>query len=136
MDLTNRLPAFAGLLGRILLSLIFIFTGLGKIAGGSAETIAYMQAHGLSPMLFWPSALFEFLAGIAILLGVGTRGVALLLAGFCLLTAFWFHRDFTDQMQMVLFMKNLGLAGGFLMLVRCGAGEYSIDAWKFRESDR
>ena len=77
-----------------------------------------------------PAALFELLGGIAILVGFQTRIVALALAGFCVVTAGLFHANFADQMQMVMFMKNLAMAGGFLTLYAHGAGAMSMDARK------
>ena len=69
----------------------------------------------------------ELLGGLAIILGWHTRIAAFLLAGFSLVSAVLFHANFGDQMQMIMFMKNLALAGGFLMLVSLGAGPWSID---------
>ena len=69
----------------------------------------------------------EILGGLAVILGWHTRAAAFLLAGFSLLSAVLFHANFGDQMQMIMFMKNLALAGGFLMIVSHGAGPWSID---------
>lgn len=126
-NLLSKFDPFAALAGRLLLSLIFIATGFGKMFGGAAETMAYMEAAGVPSMLFWPSALFEALAGLAILVGFQTRLVAFLLAGFCLVAAVLFHSNFADQIQMILFMKNVSMAGGFLILMRFGGGEFSLD---------
>lgn len=119
-------PYFA-LLGRIFLAVIFITAGLSKIASGGEGMIQYMESAGVPGILFWPAAIFEAVAGVAILAGFRTRIVALLLAGFCLLTAVLFHSNFGEQIQSVLFMKNLAIAGGFLILARFGAGEFSMD---------
>lgn len=117
---------FAAPLGRALLALIFILGGASKF-GDIAGTGAYMQSVGVPSALAMPAAAFELVAGLAILVGWQTRATALLLAGFCVVTAVLFHRDFADQIQMIMFMKNLGLAGGFLTLVAHGAGAFSID---------
>ena len=69
----------------------------------------------------------EVLGGLAVILGWHTRIAAFALSGFSLLSALMFHADFGDQVQMIMFMKNLGLAGGFLMIVALGAGPWSID---------
>ena len=61
-----------------------------------------------------------------------TRVFAALLAGFSLASAFLFHANFADQIQSIMFMKNVGLAGGFLLLVVNGAGAWSLDAWRER----
>jgi putative oxidoreductase len=116
-------------LGRLFLSLIFILGGVSKF-GNLAGTGAYMQSAGVPSALALPAAAFELLAGLAILVGWQTRITALLLAGFCLLTAVLFHSNFADQTMMVMFMKNLGLAGGFLQLYAHGAGSMSLDARK------
>lgn len=126
-DVLRKFDPFAALVGRLLLALIFIATGFGKMAGDPAGTIAYMEGIGIPGFLFWPSAMFEALAGLAILIGFKTRIVAFLLAGFCLVTAVLAHADFSDQIQMILFMKNVSMAGGFLILMRFGAGEFSLD---------
>jgi putative oxidoreductase len=116
-------------LGRLLMALIFILGGASKF-GDLAGTGAYMQSVGVPSALALPAAAFELLGGLAILLGWQTRIVALLLAGFCVLTALLFHNNFADQIQMIMFMKNLGLAGGFLTLYVHGAGAMSLDARK------
>lgn len=117
---------YAAPLGRVLLSLIFILGGASKF-GSLAGTGAYMETVGLPAILAGPAAAFELLAGLAILVGWQTRWAALLLAGFCLMTAALFHSDFADQIQMVMFLKNLGLAGGLLTLYAHGAGAMSLD---------
>jgi len=123
----EKLDQFAVLGGRILLALIFVAGGVGKLMDGGVSTIPYMEAGGVPGFLFWPTALFELFAGLAIMAGYRTKLVALILAGFCLVTALLFHTDFSQAMQMPLFMKNLSMAGGFLILMRFGAGEFSMD---------
>lgn len=113
--------------GRLLLSLIFVTSGLSKI-GSFAGTQAYMESAGVPGMLLPAVIAVELLGGLAIILGWHTRIAAFLLAGFSILSAFAFHANVGDQMQMIMFMKNLGLAGGFLILVAQGAGAYSLDA--------
>ena len=114
------------LLGRILLALIFLKAGLGKISD-PAGTMKYMEAMGVPGLLLWPTIAVELLGGLAIVLGYKTRYVALALAGFCVVSALLFHRNFGDQMQMVNFLKNLGLAGGFLLLASSGATAFAMD---------
>ena len=113
-------------LGRLLLSLIFIISGVGKI-GGYAGTQAYMESVGVPGALLPAVIALEVLGGLAIVLGWQTRVVAFLLAGFCLVSAVLFHGNIGDQGQHIQFLKNLGLAGGFLVLVAHGAGAWSID---------
>lgn len=123
------MTAYAAPLGRLLLSLIFVLGGASKF-GDLAGTGAYMETAGLPAILAGPAAAFELAAGLAILAGWQTRLVALLLAGFCLVTAALFHTNFADQIQIGMFLKNLGLAGGFLTLYAHGAGGMSLDSRK------
>lgn len=117
----------ADLAGRILLALIFLVSGLQKI-GGYAGTQAYMEAMGVPGALLPLVIALEVGGAVAIIAGWRTRLVAFLLAGFTLLSALIFHRAPGDAMQSILFMKNLAIAGGFLLLVARGAGEWSLDA--------
>jgi putative oxidoreductase len=112
--------------GRILISLIFVTSGFNKLIN-FAGTQAYMESAGVPGMMLPLVIAVELLGGLAIILGWQTRVAAFLLAGFSLLSAVLFHGDSSDQMQMIMFMKNLALAGGFLMIVALGAGAYSLD---------
>ena len=117
------------LLARILLSFMFIMAGLQKF-GDIAGTAGYISSVGLpgGTALAWLSAIFETLAGIAILVGFQTRITAYLLAAFCAFLAFMFHYAPADMMQMMILSKDLTIAGGFLALAVAGAGAYSVDA--------
>jgi putative oxidoreductase len=123
----KKLNQFTHLAGRILLALIFVISGLEKIADPAAN-MAYMQAMGVSTLLLWPTIALEVLGGVAIITGFRTRLAALALAGFCLLSALLFHRDFGNQMQMIMFLKNVSMAGGFLLLASSGATALSMDS--------
>jgi putative oxidoreductase len=123
MQLIQSLSAPAG---RILISLIFVASGFNKLMN-FAGTQAYMESAGVPGMILPLVIAVELLGGLAIILGWQTRVAAFLLAGFSLLSAVLFHGDSSDQMQMIMFMKNLALAGGFLMIVALGAGAYSLD---------
>jgi putative oxidoreductase len=112
--------------GRILIALIFVVSGLGKISSFAA-TQGYMESVGVPGVLLPAVIALEVFGGLAIILGWHTRVAAFLLAGFSLLSAVLFHANFGDQMQMIMFMKNLALAGGFLIIVASGAGAWSID---------
>jgi putative oxidoreductase len=103
------------LIGRVILSLIFIQSGIGKIFD-LAGTQAMMEQHGLPGWLLVPTILVEAGGGLCVLTGWFTRWAALALAGFCGLAAIFFHMDFGDRMQMINFMKNITIAGGFLVL--------------------
>ena len=122
----NSLQSLSAPLGRILISSIFVMSGLSKIAAYAA-TQAYMDSVGVPGALLPLVIAVEILGGLAIILGWHTRIAAFLLAGFSLLSALFFHTNFGDQMQMIMFMKNVALAGGFLILVAQGAGAYSVD---------
>ena len=115
-----------GLAGRILLAVPFLLSGLGKLGAYSA-TAVYMSSAGVPGALLPLVIITEVGGALAILVGWKTRTVALLLAGFCLLTAITFHRNFADQNQMIHFLKNVSIAGGFLLLVANGPGPLSID---------
>ncbi len=122
----NKLNPVFSLTGRVMIALIFVLAGLSNISAIEG-TQGYMEAMGLSGILIYPTILFEVAAGLAIIAGFKTRYVALALAGFSLLSALIFHNQLGDQMQFILFMKNVAMAGGFLFLARYGAGELSID---------
>lgn len=122
----NTLYSAMAPLGRTLLALIFVFSGFGKIAN-YAGTQSYMEAMGVPGMLLPVVILLEIAGGLAIILGWQTRIAAFLLAGFSLLSALIFHNNFGDQMQMIQFLKNLALAGAFLLLVAVGPGPVAVD---------
>lgn len=122
----NTLYSFAAPTGRTLISLIFIVSGFGKIAA-YAGTQAYMESAGVPGMLLPAVIALEILGGLAVMLGWKTRVVAFLLAGFSLVSAALFHASFADQVQSIMFMKNLAIAGGFLVLVATGPGSWALD---------
>lgn len=113
--------------GRLFLSLIFILSGLNKV-GAAETTMGYMKAMGVPGSLLWPTVLFEVGIGLAVVVGFKTRLAAIALAGFSLFTAFLFHNNLTDDIQFIMFAKNVAIAGGFLLLARHGAGGWSLDA--------
>lgn len=121
------------LLGRILLAAVFIPAGLQKL-GGIDGVAGYIGSVGLpAPMLLaWAATIFEIVAGIAVLIGFQTKWASLALAAFCVFTGFVFHfaaaTGDAAQIQMIMFFKNLGLAGGFLVLAAQGPGALSVDA--------
>ncbi|MCH9799883.1 MAG: DoxX family protein [Betaproteobacteria bacterium] len=116
-------------LGRLMLALIFILAGVGKVTD-LAGTSAYMEAMGVPSALLWPTILLEILGGIAIAIGYKTALAALGLALFSIAAAVLFHSDFSDKMQMILFLKNIAMAGGLLILATSGATAYSLDRKK------
>jgi len=124
-----RAPAFqkvSELTGRILLATLFLISGLGKI-GSYAATAGYMSSVGV-PGAVLPLVIVTEVAGaISIIVGWKTRIAAFLLAGFTLLTAFIFQTNFADQIQTIMFLKDVSTAGAFLLLMANGAGPLSID---------
>lgn len=113
-------------LGRVLLAIMFIQAGIGKIFG-YAEAQAYMGAKGVPGMLLPLVILVEAGGGLCIVLGLFTRWWAILLAGFCVLAGLLFHFDLGDRMQTINLMKNLTIAGGFLVLAGAGPGALALD---------
>lgn len=114
-------------IGRLLMGQIFLVSGIGKISAYSA-TQGWMEAMGVPGMLLPAVILLELGGGIALMLGWQTRPLAWLLAGFSVIAAAIFHNNFSDQIQSIMFMKNLAMAGGLLFIAAHGAGELSIDA--------
>lgn len=123
----EKMKDVALLVSRVLLALMFVIAGWGKI-GGYAGTQGYMEAMGVPGAVLPLVILLELGGGLAIMLGLFTRSIAVLLAGFTLMAAFLFHYQPAEQMQMLMFMKNLSIAGGFLALAAAGAGAFSLDA--------
>ena len=114
------------LIGRVFISGIFLLSGFNKI-GNYAGTVGWMESFGLPGFLLLPAIVLEIVAPILIIVGYQTKIAAAALSLFCIATAFIFHNDFSDQMQIVAFMKNIALAGGFLFLVANGAKGYCLD---------
>lgn len=123
MKLINN---YGNLVGRILISVIFLMAGISKISG-YAGTQGYMEAMGVPGALLPLVIALEVFGALAIIIGYKTKVVAFLLAGFSIVSAILFHNNFDDQMQAALFMKNIAIAGGFMFLVVNGAGLFSID---------
>ena len=123
---TSTVKNVSELAGRILLSGLFLLSGVGKV-GAYAATAAYMSSVGVPGVLLPVVIATEVLGATAIILGWQTRVSALLLAGYSLLAALIFHTNFADQIEMIMFLKNVSIAGGFLLLVANGAGPLSFD---------
>jgi putative oxidoreductase len=120
------LTKYLDLPGRALMALIFLVSGVGKLAAVVA-TQGYMEAFGVPGVLVWPAAAWEIIGGGLLLIGLWTRPLSLLLAGWCFLTAFIFHMKWADPIQMIMFLKNMTMAGGFLLLASAGAPGFSVD---------
>lgn len=122
----NKLSPWADLAARILLATLFVVAGLGKIQGYDGVA-GYMQSMGVPGSLLPFVIALELAGGLAIAVGYRTRLVAFLLAGFSLLSGLVFHSPL-DPSEQTQFLKNLAIAGGFLLLVVHGAGKFSLDA--------
>ena len=116
-------------LARILISVLFLISAYNKIFN-IESSMNWMSGYGVPGILIYPTILIEILLPVMIIIGYKVRIAASLLSIFCLLTAFIFHFDFADQIQFILFLKNVGLAGGFLFIVVNGTKEWSLDKEK------
>ena len=117
------------LIGRVFISLIFLLSGYNKIFD-YGDTSIWMESFGIPGFLLWPAIVLEILLPIFIIIGYRTQISAIILAIFCLTTALIFHYDFANQMQTIAFLKNFGLAGGFLFIAANGPKEWAIEKKK------
>jgi putative oxidoreductase len=115
------------LVGRVLLGLLFVMAGIGKL-GDVSGFAGYMASGGVPAALAWPVVLFEIIGGLALIAGLQTRIVGYALAAFCVISGLLYHFDPADQMQMTQVFKNLALAGGYIAIAVAGAGAWSVDA--------
>ena len=114
------------LIGRVLISSIFLLSGINKIRNYE-DSHSWIESLDVPGILLIPAIVLEVLAPILIIVGYQVKISATLLSLFCITTAVIFHTDFSNQMQFVSFFKNIGLAGGFLFLVINGAKDFSFD---------
>ena len=112
--------------GRIFLSTLFLFEGIRKFFY-QEETIEYMEDFGVPEILFYPSLFFELVFPILLIIGFKTRVAASTMCLFTIVVSIIFHSDFTDHMQIVSFLKNLSIAGGFLIIASYEAKICTID---------
>ena len=101
--------------GRIFLSTLFLFEAVRKFFYQD-DTIEYMESYGVPEILFYPSLFFELIIPIFLIIGFKTRIAASLMCLFTLIVSVIFHSDFSDHMQIISFLKNLSIAGGFLII--------------------
>ena len=113
-------------LGRILLSSLFLIEGVRKFFF-QEETIMYMEEYGVPEILFFPSLILEILFPILLIIGYKTRISALIMALFTLTVAIIFHTDFQSQMESIMFLKDIAIAGGFLIIAANEPKICSID---------
>ncbi len=117
------------LAGRALLGSLFLLAGIGKIGAGYAGTAGYMDAMGVPGSLLPLVIALEIIGGLMVIAGFKIKWAAYLLAGFTLVAGFIFHSNFADQMQSIMFMKNIAVTGGLLALAANGAGLWSVDKY-------
>ena len=114
------------LVARILISALFLLNGVFKISNYDG-TVGWMEGFGIPGVLIIPAIILEIVGPILIILGYKAKIAAGLLSLFCIATAFIFHNDFSDQMQLGSFLKNIALAGGFLFIFINGTKDLSLD---------
>ena len=114
------------IVGTIFISLIFLLSGINKL-GNYEGTIGWMETVGVPGIFLIPAIILEIVAPLLIIIGYKVKVSAALLSLFCISTAIIFHTDFSNQMEFISFMKNIGLAGGFLFLVINETKEFSIE---------
>ena len=114
------------LFGRIFLSVLFLAEGIRKFFF-QEETIMYMEDFGVPEILFFPSIFVEILFPLLLIIGYKTKIAALVMALFTLTVAIIFHTDFSDGMQLIFFLKDLAIAGGFMIIIAYGSNKFSLD---------
>ena len=117
------------LIGRILISALFLISAYNKIFNLDGS-MGWMEGFGVPGFLIFPAIAIEVVLPVLVIVGYQARIAAGILAIFCLATAFIFHFDFSNQTQFVSFLKNIGLAGGFLFIVVNGTKDWSVDREK------
>ena len=117
------------LVGRIFISALFLISAFNKIFNLDGS-ISWMEGFGVPGFLIFPAIAVEIILPVLVIVGYRARLAAGVLAVFCLMTAFLFHFDFADQSQLVSFLKNVGLAGGFLFIVANGTKDWAVDKEK------
>ena len=117
------------LIGRIFISALFLISAFNKIFNLDGS-MSWMESFGMPGFLIYPAIVIEIVLPVLVIVGYQARIAAGILSIFCLMTAFIFHFDFSNQMQLVSFFKNIGLAGGFLFIVANGTRDWAVDREK------
>ena len=113
-------------LGRIFLSILFLIEGIRKFFF-QEETIMYMEDYGVPEILFFPSLITEILFPLLLIIGYKTRFSASVMALFTLTVAIIFHTNFNNDAQLIIFLKDIAIAGGFLIIASNEPKICSID---------
>jgi putative oxidoreductase len=114
------------IIGRIFLSTVFLIAGVNKIFNYEGTT-TYMESFGVPDFLYIPAIILEILFPLLIIIGYQTKISALIMAIFSISLAIIFHTDFSNQMQVMSFLKNFAIAGGFIIIFVNGPSRWSID---------
>ena len=114
------------IIGRIFLSAVFLIAGVNKIFNYEGTT-TYMESFGVPNFLYIPAIILEILFPLLIVIGYQTKISALIMAIFSISLAIIFHTDFSNQMQVMSFLKNFAIAGGFIIIFINGPSRWSID---------
>ena len=117
------------LIGRIFISALFLISAFNKVFNLEGS-MGWMEGFGVPGFLIFPAIAVEIILPMLVIVGYQARFAAGILSIFCLITAFLFHFDFSNQSQLISFLKNIGLAGGFLFIVANGTKDWSIDRKK------
>ena len=112
--------------GRVLLSALFLIEGLGKISM-QEDVILYMEDYGVPGILFMPATILEILFPLFLIVGYKTKWAASIMALFTFAVAIIFHTNFDEGVQMIFFLKDLAIAGGFMIIVAYGPSKISLD---------
>ncbi|MDC9580348.1 DoxX family protein [Xenorhabdus sp. PR6a] len=115
------------LVARILISVLFIIAGYGKLGDAYSGTQAFMEAMKVPGILLPLTILLELGGGLAVMFGLLTRTTAVFTFIFCILTALLFHSDFSNDMNLTMFLKNFSIGAGYLLLAMMGPGRFSLD---------
>ena len=113
-------------IGRLLLSALFLIEGFGKISN-QENVIMYMEDYGVPEILFVPATVLEILFPLLLIVGYKTKWAASVMALFTFAVAIIFHTDFNNGMQLIFFLKDLAIAGGFMIIVAYGSNKLSLD---------
>ena len=112
--------------GRILLSALFLIEGIGKIFM-QEDVVMYMEDYGVPGILFIPAIILEIVFPLLLIVGYKTKWVAVVMALFTFTVAIIFHTNFSEGIQMILFLKDMAIAGGFLIIIAYGPSKISLD---------
>ena len=112
--------------GRLFLSGLFLIEGFGKISI-QEDVIMYMEDYGVPGILFIPALILEILFPLLLIVGYKTKWAASIMALFTIAVAVIFHTDFNEGMEMILFLKDISIAGGFMIVIAYGPGKLSLD---------